>query len=168
VDSTIDSELETIGTPAATALLGQAGIANARLAWAAYEQVTAAPRWRALLAQGANPQRPLWASTGVKNPAYADDRYVVELAAPGCVNTMPEKTMDAVRAHGNVTGDTVSGTGPQAQAVFDQLAAVGVDLDRAFTALEDEGVTKFVDAWSDLLANLAASLTAARSAAGSA
>jgi transaldolase len=90
---------------------------------------------------------------------------VVELAAPGCVNTMPEKTMDAVRAHGNVTGDTVSGTGPAAQQVFDHLAAAGVDLDQAFTDLEAEGVTKFVDAWSDLLDNLAASLTAARPAA---
>ena len=162
VDSTIDAALEALSTPEATALLGQAGIANARLAWAAYEQVTAAPRWQALRAKGANPQRPLWASTGVKNPNYPDDRYVVELAAPGCVNTMPEKTMDAVRAHGNVTGDTVSGRGPEAQQVFDRLAAAGVDLDQVFTELEDEGVTKFVDAWSDLLDNLASSLAAAR------
>lgn len=165
VDSAVDAALTALDTPAATALLGQAGIANARVAWAAYEQVIAGARWQALAAKGANRQRPLWASTGVKNPAYPDDRYVVELAAPGCVNTMPEKTMDAVRGHGNVTGDTVSGTGPQAQQVFDELTAAGVDLDQVFVDLEDEGVTKFVEAWSDLLANLESSLAAARPAA---
>ena len=135
VDTAIDDALATIGTPEAAALAGEAGIANARLAWAAYEEVLAGARWKALAAKGANKQRPLWASTGVKNPAYPDDRYVVDLAAPGCVNTMPEKTMDAVRGHGNVTGDTVSGRGPEAQQVFDRLTAVGVDLDEVFETL---------------------------------
>ncbi len=166
VDTAVDAALEAIGTPEASALEGEAGIANGRLAWAAYEAVLASSRWQALAAQGANQQRPLWASTGIKNPAYPDDRYVVELAAPGCVNTMPEKTMDAVRGHGHVKGDTVSGTGPAAQHVFDQLAAVGVDLDKVFVDLEDEGVVKFVDAWQNLLENLAATLKTARAEAG--
>lgn len=166
VDSNVDAALNAIGTPAATALLGQAGIANARLAWAAFEEVTAGERWQNLAAQGANPQRPLWASTGVKNPDYADDRYVVDLAAPNCVNTMPEKTLDAVRDHGNVHGDTVSGTGPAAQAVFDAVTAVGVDLDAVFAELESDGVTKFIDAWENLLDNLRQALAAAAPSAG--
>lgn len=166
VDSNIDAALTAIGTPEATALLGKAGIANAQLAWAAYTEVLASDRWQALAAAGANPQRPLWASTGVKNPEYSDDRYVVDLAAPGCVNTMPEKTMDAVRDHGNVHGDTVSGTGPAAQQVFDDLAAVGVNLPEVFDELETDGVAKFISAWQNLLDNLTAALASARADAG--
>lgn len=166
VDSAVDDALDKIGTDEARALLGEAAVANGHLAWAAYEEVCASQRWQALAAAGANRQRPLWASTGLKNPAYPDDRYVVELAAPGCVNTMPEKTLDAVRAHGNVHGDTVTGRGPEAQHVFDQLTAVGVDLDEVFTHLEEDGVVKFVDAWNNLLENLAGALKSARSSAG--
>lgn len=166
VDTAVDNALTAIGGDEATALAGGAGIANARLAWAAYEQVTASGRWAALEKQGATRQRPLWASTGVKNPAYADDRYVVELVAPGCVNTMPEKTLDAVRGHGALRGDTVSGTGPAAQRIFDRLEACGVDLEQVFAALEDEGVTKFVDAWENLLDNLTGALARARADAG--
>lgn len=162
VDSAVDAALEKIGTDEALALRGEAAIANGRLAWAAYEEVIASDRWQQLAAAGANPQRPLWASTGTKNPAYSDDRYVVELVAPDCVNTMPEKTLDALRAHGQVSGDTVSGRGPAAQAVFDKLAAVGVDMDQVFIDLEDEGVVKFVDAWQNLLDNLAQALAAAK------
>lgn len=162
VDSNIDAALEKIGTDEALALRGQAGIANARLAWVAFQESLATPRWQALAAAGANPQRPLWASTGVKNPAYADDRYVVDLAGPGVVNTMPEKTLDAVRAHGNVHGDTLSGTGPESQAVFDALTAVGVDLPDIFAELEADGVVKFVDAWKNLLANLQSALDNAK------
>jgi len=166
VDTAVDDALDKIGTDEARALLGQAAVANGHLAWAAYEEVCAGQRWQALAAAGANRQRPLWASTGLKNPAYPDDRYVVELAAPGCVNTMPEKTLDAVRAHGNVHGDTITGHGPEAQHVFDQLTAVGVDLDEVFTHLEEDGVVKFVDAWNNLLENLAGALKSARSSAG--
>jgi transaldolase len=162
VDSAVDAALEKIGSDEALALRGQAAIANGRLAWAAYEEVMASERWRALAAAGANPQRPLWASTGTKNPAYADDAYVVELIAPDCVNTMPEKTLDALRAHGQVHGDTVSGRGPEAQATFDQLAAVGVDMSEVFVDLEEDGVVKFVDAWQNLLDNLDQALNSAR------
>lgn len=166
VDSNVDAELNKLGTPEATALLGEAGIANARLAYAAYDRVIATERWQKLAAQGANVQRPLWASTGVKNPDYADDRYVVDLAGPQIVNTMPEKTLDAVRDHGNVHGDTVSGTEAASQQVFDALTAVGVDLPAVFQDLEEDGVVKFVDAWQNLLDNLAETLAAARTTAG--
>lgn len=158
VDSTIDKALEKIGTPEAEALKGDAGIANARLAWAAYEQMRATDRWQALAAAGAVLQRPLWASTGVKDPAYADDRYVVDLAGPGCVNTMPEATLNAVKDHGNVHGDSLDGTATSAQQTFDDLAAVGVDLPAVFDELETEGVDKFVQAWEALIENVAQAL----------
>ena len=97
-------------------------MANARLAYAAYEEVfVGGSRFEALKADGARVQRPLWASTGVKNPDYSDTLYVTELVAPNTVNTMPEKTMDAVADHGVITGDTVSGTATEAQAMFDKL-----------------------------------------------
>ena len=129
VDTEIDKRLEKIGTDEALALRGQAGVANARLAYAAYEEVfVGGARFEALKADGARVQRPLWASTGVKNPDYSDTLYVTELVAPNTVNTMPEKTIDAVADHGVITGDTVTGTAGAAQEVFDKLAAVGIDL----------------------------------------
>lgn len=158
VDTAVDKLIDEIGTDQAVALRGKAGIANGRLAWGVYQQVLASPRWRALAAAGAKPQRPLWASTGVKDPAYDDDRYVVRLAAPGCVNTMPEATLRAVAAHGDVEGDTVTGTQADAQRVFDELTDVGVDLPAVFVQLEDEGVSKFVDAWQDLISHVASAL----------
>jgi transaldolase len=141
-----------IGSEDALALRGQAGVANARLAYAAYQEVfEGGDRYQALLAEGARVQRPLWASTGVKNPDYSDTLYVTELVAPHTVNTMPEKTIDAVADHGVVTGDTVTGTASAAQEVFDKLSAVGIDLADVFVVLEDEGVEKFVDSWQQLL-----------------
>jgi len=127
-------------------------VANARLAYAAYEEVFAGgARYEALKADGARVQRPLWASTGVKNPDYADTLYVSELVAPNTVNTMPEKTIDAVADHGVITGDTVTGKADEAQAVFDKLDAVGIDLPDVFKVLEDEGVEKFEKSWLELL-----------------
>jgi transaldolase len=151
VDTEIDKRLEKIGSPEALKLRGKAGVANARLAYAAYEEVFNGERYQALKANGARVQRPLWASTGVKNKAYSDTLYVTELVAPNTVNTMPEPTIDAVADHGEVTGDTVSGTGAAAQEVFDALASVGIDLPDVFVVLEDEGVEKFVDSWTELL-----------------
>jgi transaldolase len=152
VDTEIDKRLEKLGSEEALALRGQAGVANARLAYAAYQEVfDGGARFEALKADGARVQRPLWASTGVKNPDYSDTLYVTELVAPHTVNTMPEKTIDAVADHGNVTGDTVSGTGAAAQQVFDKLSAVGIDLTDVFLVLENEGVEKFVESWTDLL-----------------
>ncbi len=150
VDTEIDKRLEAIGTEPALALRGRAAVANARLAYAAYEEEFAAPRWARLRAGGARPQRPLWASTGVKNPDYPDTEYVTELIAPGVVNTMPESTLLAFADHGEVPGDQVSGRAGQAQRVFDDLAAVGIDLDDVFAVLEREGAEKFEASWSQL------------------
>jgi transaldolase len=152
VDTEIDKRLEEIGTEEALALRGQAGVANARLAYAAYEEVfVGGDRFRALQADGGAVQRPLWASTGVKNPDYSDTLYVTELVAPNTVNTMPEKTMDAVADHGVITGDTITGTSAAAQAVFDTLEAIGIDLTDVFIVLEDEGVDKFEKSWQELI-----------------
>ena len=152
VDTEIDKRLEAIGTDAALALRGLAGVANARLAYAAYEEVfCSGGRWTALAEAGGWVQRPLWASTGVKNPDYSDTLYVTELVGPNTVNTMPEKTLDAVADHGEVTGDTLSGTGPQSQVVFDDLEAVGIDLGDVFRHLEDDGVDKFEKSWQELI-----------------
>ncbi|MEO6204099.1 MAG: transaldolase [Mycobacteriales bacterium] len=163
VDSEIDKRLEKSGADAD--LRGKAAIANARLAYAHYERAFASERWKALAAAGAKPQRPLWASTGVKDPAYDDTQYVVELAAPGTVNTMPEATLRAVADHGVVRGDTIAGTEQQAQDVLDQLAAAGIDYDDVVGQLESEGVQKFEDAWNELIESVTANLA---KAAGSA
>ncbi len=151
VDSEVDKRLKAIGSPEASSLLGEAAIANARLAYQAFEQTFTGPRWEALQAAGATKQRPLWASTGVKDPAYDDTRYVVELVAPGTVNTAPEKTIDAVADHGVIRGDTIAGTYGAASATFSALEAVGIDLPDVFEVLEKEGVDKFEQAWGELL-----------------
>jgi len=155
VDSEIDARLEKIGTDEALALRGKAAVANARLAYAAFQEVHAGERWAALAAAGANAQRPLWASTGVKNPAYSDTMYITDLVVADTVNTMPEKTMQAFADHGELVaennGDAVTGKAAEAKAVFEQLKAVGVDLDDVFVVLETEGVDKFKASWTDLL-----------------
>lgn len=150
VDSEIDKRLEAIGTDEALALRGKAGVANSRLAYAAFQEVFAGGRWEKLAGQGAKAQRPLWASTGVKNPDYSDTLYVTELVVADTVNTMPEKTMQAFADHGEVHGDRVTGTAAEAQEVFDSLERVGVDLTDVFLALEDEGVEKFEKSWAEL------------------
>ncbi len=146
VDTEIDGQL-----PADSPLRGQAAIANARLAYRHYEQVFGGGRWKALEANGAQPQRPLWASTGVKDPAYDDTQYVVELVAAGTVNTMPEATLEAVADHGQLRGDTVTGTADDAQKVLDDLAAAGISYDDVVETLEREGVDKFEQAWNSLI-----------------
>ena len=162
VDTAVDAALEKIGTSEAVDLQGKAGIANARLAWHAYLEFVGSERWQALAAAGAKPQRPLWASTGVKDPNFPDDMYVVELAGPGCVNTMPEPTLLAVEDHGNIHGDTLDGTAEESRRVFDRLREVGVDLDAIFVQLEKEGVDKFEEAWEELLATVSQALAADR------
>jgi transaldolase len=152
VDTEIDKRLEKIGSADALALRGQAGVANARLAYAAYQEVfVGGDRYTQLEKAGARVQRPLWASTGVKNPDYSDTLYVTELVAPHTVNTMPEKTIDSVADHGVVTGDTITGTASSAQGVFDSLEAIGIDMTDVFVVLENEGVEKFEASWKELL-----------------
>ncbi|HET6502534.1 MAG TPA: transaldolase [Amycolatopsis sp.] len=163
VDTEVDKRLDKIGTDEAKALRGKAAIANARLAYAAYEELFAGERWQALVAAGAQPQRPLWASTGVKDPSYSDTRYVDELVVANVVNTMPEKTLLAVADHARLSGDTVTGQGDRSQAVFDQLSAAGIDVPDVFRVLEEEGVEKFEKSWQELLDTVSGQLDKARS-----
>ncbi|MBD0321783.1 MAG: transaldolase [Aldersonia sp.] len=162
VDTEIDKRLEKIGTDEALALRGKAGVANARLAYAAYKEVfELSDAFVEMQAEGANAQRPLWASTGVKNPDYSDTLYVIDLVAPNTVNTMPEATLEAVADHGEVRGDQVSGRAEESQEVFDKLSALGVDLTDVFLVLENEGVEKFEKSWTELLDATAEQLQAA-------
>ncbi|GAA0235699.1 transaldolase [Saccharothrix mutabilis subsp. mutabilis] len=162
VDTEIDKRLDALDTPAAKELRGKAAIANAVLAYAAFEETFKGERWAALAAEGARAQRPLWASTGVKDPNYSDTRYVDELVVADTVNTMPEKTLHAVADHGRITGDTVTGRAARAQEVFDALAGVGIDLDDVFAVLETEGVDKFEKSWAELLETVTGQLNQAK------
>ena len=153
VDAEVDGRL-----PEDSPLRGKAALANARLAYATFQEVFGSDRAKALLAQGAHPQRPLWASTGVKDPAYSDTLYVTELVVDGTVNTMPEKTLEAFADHGEVTGDTVTGRGQEAQQVIDDLEAQGIAYDEIVEGLETEGLKKFDDSWAELLDTVRAEL----------
>ena len=157
IDATIDKQLDAIS--ANHSLSGKAAIANARLAYEAYLEVERSQRWSALKAHGANLQRPLWASTGVKDKAYSPTRYVVDLVAPETVNTMPEATLDAVRSIGEVESplpNTVVDHIAEAHETFAQLAAAGISMQKVVADLEDDGLAKFEAAWQELLANVAA------------
>ncbi|GHG18222.1 transaldolase [Streptomyces filamentosus] len=158
VDTEIDKRLDGIGTDEAKALKGKAALANARLAYEAYEEVFSSERWAALDKAQANKQRPLWASTGVKDPAYKDTLYVVDLVAPGTVNTMPEATLEATADHGEVAGDTVRGTYEQSRAELAAVEDLGIAYDDVVQLLEDEGVEKFEASWNDLLGSTEAEL----------
>jgi transaldolase len=162
VDTEIDKRLSAIGTPEAESLKSKGGIANARLAYQVYEQEFATERAKSLLADGANLQRPLWASTGVKDPSLPDTLYVTELAVAGVVNTMPEKTLEATFDHAPLRGDAVTGTYAASQAVLDRLAEVGVDYDDVTDLLEREGIQKFIVSWEELRATVSAALEAAK------
>jgi transaldolase len=151
VDTEIDKRLEEIGTDEALALRGKAGVANARLAYRDYQKFFEGERWARLAEAGANTQRPLWASTGVKNPDYSDTMYVSELVVANTVNTMPEKTMEAFADHGELDGDQVTGNYDHAQQVMDELKSVGIDYDDVIATLEKEGVDKFSKSWQELL-----------------
>jgi transaldolase len=162
VDTEIDKRLDAIGTEQSKALKGKAGLANARMAFQVYEELFSTERWGVLADAGALPQRPLWASTGVKDPAYPDTLYVTELAAPGVVNTMPEKTLDATFDHGVVTGNTISGTYEEARRVLAELDDIGISYDDVVAQLESEGLDKFVASWKELLADVQTALATAR------
>jgi transaldolase len=155
VDTEIDARLDKIGTPEAASLRGGAAIANARLAYRNYERVFGSSRWGALSAAGARPQRPLWASTSVKDPAYPDTRYVTDLVAPGVVNTMPETTLRAVADHGEIPADSIHGSYDAAQEVLDGLNGIGIDYDESMQALEDDAVAKFEASWAELSQHVA-------------
>lgn len=163
VDTEVDKRLDAVGTPEAQALKGKAALANARLAYSAYQQVfEVESRFHELVAKGGAPQRPLWASTGTKDPAYPDTLYVSELVAPNTVNTMPGKTMDAFADHGWVNTGSIIGTAAGSREIFDAITALGIDFADVFAVLEDEGVSKFEDAWNELIAATSEQLTAAK------
>lgn len=152
LDSEIDSRL-----PGSSELRGKAGLANARLCQEVYEELfDPAGRFGELADRGARPQRLLWASTGVKDPAYPDTMYVTGLVTHGTVNTMPFATIEAFADHGVVEGDTVRGTADDSRATLEALRSEGIDLDEVFTLLEQQGVEKFVTAWDDLVATVRA------------
>ncbi len=160
VDTEIDKRLETVD--GGSELMGKAGVANARLAFASFEEHFAGPRWEALATAGARRQRPLWASTGVKNPAYDDTMYVVDLVVEDTVNTMPEKTMQAVADHGEIRGDQVRPHYADARAHMEALAAAGIDYDDVIDVLGREGVEKFVTAWRELIETVQTAVESAR------
>jgi transaldolase len=151
VDTEIDKRLEEIGTDEALALRGKAGVANARLAYRDYQKFFEGDRWAKLAEAGANTQRPLWASTGVKNPDYSDTMYVSELVVANIVNTMPEKTLEAFADHGQVDADQVTTNYDHAEQVMEDLKSVGIDYDDVIATLEQEGVDKFSKSWQELL-----------------
>jgi transaldolase len=160
VDTEIDKRLDKDGSREADELRGKAGVANARLAYERFEKVIASDRWKALEAAGANRQRPLWASTGVKDPAYDDTMYVVDLVAPDTVNTMPEATLDAVADHGSIQANGIEGTYDDARKVIDSLNALGIEYDDVIEVLETEGVQKFEDSYAQLAESVAKQLDA--------
>jgi transaldolase len=154
VDTEIDKRLDGIGGDEALGLRGKAGIANARLAYQAFEEVVATSRWQALADAGARVQRPLWASTGVKNPDYDDTMYVTQLVAGDIVNTMPGTTLEAVADHGRISGNTIAGTYEESAALLNRLGELGVDYNEVVELLEREGVDKFEKSWEELLATV--------------
>lgn len=162
VDSEVDSRLEKIGTDEALALRGRAAVANARVAYGAFEGMLASERWQQLAEAGARPQRPLWASTGVKNPDYPDTLYVTDLVVADTVNTMPEKTLEAMADHGELQGDQVSGRAREAQEVLDAIVAAGVDWAEVLEVLESEGVSKFEASWDELVETVRGQMEKAR------
>jgi transaldolase len=161
MDTEVDRRLDKIGTAEAAALRGKAAIANARLAYELYEERFATPRWEALRQAGGRPQRPLWASTSTKDPAFPDTMYVEELVAPDTVNTMPESTLHAMADHGKVRGNTASSGYDQARQVFADLEALGIGYQDVVTVLEDEGVAKFAASWKEMLETISTQLAAA-------
>jgi transaldolase len=166
VDTEIDKRLDASGADAS--LKGKAGVANARLAFKAFEEFFTGERWERLKAAGAHDQRPLWASTGVKNPDYPDTMYVVDLVVPNTVNTMPQKTLEAVADHGEINGDQVRPHYAEAEQVMADLEKAGIDYDDVIDVLIREGVEKFVKAWDEMVETVAANVEKAKRQLGQA
>lgn len=160
VDSEIDHRLDAVGTAQARDLKGQAAVANARLAYQIHQEILTGARWQRLAAAGARPQRPLWASTGVKDPRYPDTMYVSELVAPGTVNTMPGATLAAFADHGTVPATTMDTTYDAARKLLDAIEAIGISYDDVTHTLETEGLAKFDKSWDELGATVAQQLNA--------
>ena len=162
VDTEIDKRLDAIGSSEALALKSKSALANARLAYELFETEFSNPEWAELETLGANRQRPLMASTGVKDPALLDTLYVTELVAPNLVNTMPEKTMEAVFDHGVVLENTISGSYDSSREVLAEVEALGISYKEVVDLLEQEGVEKFVVSWNELVTTVSAALESSR------
>jgi len=160
VDTEIDARLEAAGGDAVQ-LKGKAGLANARLAYEVFEEMFSSERWARLQAHGANVQRPLWASTGVKDPSLPDTLYVTGLVAPNTVNTMPEATLNAVADHGEVTGNTIVPNYSESNNVLDAIS-VHVSYPEVVEKLEVEGLSKFDVSWEELLQTVREALEQAK------
>jgi transaldolase len=154
VDTEVDKRLDKLGSAEAKRLRGEAAVANSRLAYEVYERMLGSARWHALAAKGAKAQRLLWASTGVKDKAYPDTKYVIELVARDTVNTMPEATLQAVADHGVVRGDTIRDSYAAAHATVADLAKIGIDLAEVADLLERQGVESFEKSWEELIASV--------------
>ena len=161
VDTEVDGRLEAIGGDALE-LKGKAGLANARLAYEVFEEMFSTERWARLQAHGANVQRPLWASTGVKDPSLPDTLYVTGLVAPNTVNTMPEATLNAVADHGEITGNTIVPNYSESNKVLDAIAECGISYTEVVEKLETEGLSKFDVSWEELLQTVREALDNAR------
>ena len=155
VDSEADKRLDALNSTEAAALKGKVAVANAQVAYEAFLETFSGPRWDALAARGARPQRPLWASTSTKNPDYPDTLYVDQLIGPNTVNTIPEKTLDDFDDHGTLKR-TVDADLPGAHAVLSTFATLGISLADVTAQLEDEGVASFSKSFDDLLESLEA------------
>jgi transaldolase len=162
IDTEVDKRLDEVGTDEAKSLRSKVAVANARLAYQAYEEVVASDRWQALETAGAHRQRPLWASTSVKDPDLPDTMYVTELIAPDTVNTMPEATIEATAEHAEITGDSVTGNYAQAQDVLDRMEKVGIAYDDVVKVVEAEGVDKFEKAGQEMVDTVSAALDKAK------
>src|SRR4051812_41009999 len=158
VDSEVDQRLDKLGSKEAKELRGKAAIANARLAYKLYEEKFSSDRWKTLVQAGAKPQRPLWASTSTKDPAYDDTMYVIDLVAPGTVNTMPEPTLEALVDHGEFRGETVRPMYTDAQSVLDGLEELGISYDDVVQVLEEEAIEKFETSWKELIESISSEL----------
>ena len=168
VDTEVDRRLDELGTAEARALRGQAAVANARLAYELFQQRFAQERWQALAAKGARVQRPLWASTSTKDPAYPDTKYVDDLIAPHTVNTMPEATLHATADHGTIEPDTITMHYDAARTAIAELEVLGVSYADVVRVLEEEGVRKFADSWDDVKTTIGGQLDAMRAQAAAA
>jgi transaldolase len=162
IDTEVDKRLDEIGTDEAKSLRSKVAVANARLAYQAYEEVVGSDRWQSLEKAGAYRQRPLWASTSVKDPDLPDTMYVTELVAPDTVNTMPEATIEATADHAEITGDSITGNYASAQEVLDRMERVGIAYDDVVKVVEDEGVDKFEKAGQEMVDTVSAALEKAK------
>jgi transaldolase len=154
IDTMVDKKLDAMKSPEAKALRGRAAIASAKIAYQNWLNTYKGPRWESLRSLGARPQKPLWASTSTKDPAYPDVKYVETLIGPDSINTLPEQTIDAFRDHGRVTGDTILENVAEEADVLSRLEQLDISMKAVTDTLVDEGIVKFSEPYDKLIASL--------------